>query len=258
MGAFIYTMLFIIARFNSGGEFKHFVEYHLRLTYTTFCSAINWIVLGLYLNILIKSKSKDLMILTYMIFTMSVGPFLIFAVPELFDWYEGKVLLRVITVLITALAVMQFILLLFNKKCIRYLKNKWSQRMHRSQSRANNSRLLPIENETILLLLDLNENAFQTERGSLLGDFFENITKDVKFKQALLKTFIAISLKFSKEKISRKNKKRHIIYFEDLDYLSNQLQLKFIKNSTTLFSIYKEFIYRWLFSSKLFCFTRIL
>ena len=116
--------------------------------------------------------------------------------------------------------------------------------MHRSQSRANNSRLLPIENETILLLLDLNENAFQTERGSLLGDFFENITKDVKFKQALLKTFIAISLKFSKEKISRKNKKRHIIYFEDLDYLSNQLQLKFIKNSTTLFSIYKEFIYR--------------
>ena len=215
------------------------LAYNFLLWYIYAISLGNWICVGIYFKKMISSRSTSL--LSLVIFTIVTNIVLLASsiIPQigeycnitLYDISGASVSLAIIS---SCVGTAQFLIFISSKKRFRIIKSIVQQQRNKVKNKRNrrNSKSILIDKRLSRVLIEIQDARERITDGGMLGDLFDEITKEVLHIQALVQIFVAISLRFFLEKYSKKSKKKYLICYDDMEAFSEKFNIGFIKDGS--------------------------
>lgn len=191
MTIIIFTLALSATNFKfvvDDGNFKHGFVYNFIVWYIATISLTTWVCTAIYFKYMIKSRSTGLLNLVLLTIGINITVALGFLLPQTLYYFKVSDSLNMtgiswfITVINASAGIFEFVILVLNKKCIRFIVGIFRQQKNRFLSKERRSQsFIPVElRSDSQLLVEINSSQQNLDDG-LLSDFFNNVTKQVFF-----------------------------------------------------------------------------
>ena len=158
-------------------EFRDKLSYNLLIWYMGILSVIAWICVGIYCKHMIKLKSTSLFNLVLLTIISNISITAAVVAPQIMYYLkvssEKLAAVNFVIVCVTSsIGILEFIVLILNKKTIRLIRRIMNRYRHKQS----------VFQSTSGVLIEINERRQSLSDGGLLCYFFDQVTKEVLYR----------------------------------------------------------------------------